>query len=144
MESLSATLTQDHHRCDELFARAEERVSQADWVQAERDFSEFARAMERHFGFEEQELFPAFEEVTGNRRGPTLVMRLEHEQMRTLFHDMQERIRRQDAGGYLGQSETLLILMQQHNIKEEQMLYRMAEQALGDMGPALAARLRQT
>jgi hemerythrin-like domain-containing protein len=144
MESLSATLTQDHHRCDELFARAEERVSQADWVQAEKDFSEFARAMEHHFGFEEQEWFPAFEDVTGNRHGPTQVMRLEHEQMRSLFHDMQEYIRRQDAGGYLGQSETLLILMQQHNIKEEHMLYRMAEQALGDKGPALAARLKQS
>lgn len=144
MESLSATLTEDHHRCDELFARAEARVSQADWVQADRDFSEFFQAQEHHFGFEEQELFPAFEEATGNRRGPTLVMRLEHEQMRTLFRDMQERLRHQDTGGYLGQSETLLILMQQHNMKEEHMLYHMAEQALGDKGPALVARLRQS
>lgn len=144
MESLSATLIQDHHRCDEFFARAEERVAQSDWAQGERDFSDFARAMEHHFGFEEQEMFPAFEDATGNRGGPTQVMRLEHEQMRSLLHDLQERIRRQDAGGYLGQSETLLILMQQHNLKEEHMLYRMAEQALGDKGPALAARLRQS
>jgi hemerythrin-like domain-containing protein len=144
MESLSATLTQDHHRCDELFARAEERVSRADWIQADRDFSEFARAMEHHLDFEEHELFPAFEEITGNRDGPTLVMRLEHQQMRAMFRDMRERVRHRDTGGYLGQSETLLILMQQHNMKEEHMLYRMAELALGEKGPALAARLSQS
>ena len=142
MESLSVSLANDHHRCDALFGRAEERVAQAEWVQAGTEFSEFVRAMERHLVFEEQELFPAFEEVTGNRGGPTQVMRLEHEQMRTMMRDMQECVRRQDANGYLGRSETLLILMQQHNVKEEHILYRMAEQALGEKGTALAARLK--
>lgn len=140
MASISTTLTEDHRHCDILFARAEERVSQGDWAQADRDFSEFARAMERHLGFEEGTLFPAFEQATGNHAGPTQVMRMEHEQMRALFREMEEGIRGQDANRYLGLSETLLILMQQHNMKEEHILYRMAEQALGQEGPTLLAR----
>jgi iron-sulfur cluster repair protein YtfE (RIC family) len=36
----------------------------------------------------------------------------------------------QDAEAYLGHSETLLLLMRQHNMKEEQVLYPMCEQHL--------------
>jgi len=37
----------------------------------------------------------------------------------------------------------LMMLMQQHNIKEEQMLYRMADQALGVEGEAIVAQLSE-
>jgi len=140
MSSISADLTRDHRHCDELFARAEEHVARGDWAQAERDFSEFTRAMEQHFRFEEDNLFPAFEQASGSRAGPTRMMRLEHEQMRALFRDMETGLRAQEANRYLGLSETLLILMQQHNMKEEHILYRLAEQVLGPAGEAPAAR----
>ena len=140
MSSISVTLTQDHRHCDELFARAEERVAHGDWTQAGQDFSEFIEAMEQHLRFEEDNLFPAFEQASGSRAGPTQMMRMEHEQMRALFRDMETSLRAQEASRYLGLSETLLILMQQHNMKEEHILYRMAEQVLGPAGEALAAR----
>lgn len=139
--SLSATLAQDHRRCDGLFARAEERASKGDWAGAEEAFSGFVSAMENHLGFEEQTLFPAFEQATGSQAGPTQVMRMEHTQMRALLREMGEEIRGRNANRYLGLSETLLIMMQQHNMKEEHVLYRLAEQVLGEEGPALAARL---
>jgi len=140
MSSISADLTRDHRHCDELFARAEERVARGDWAQAARDFSEFTNAMEQHFHFEEDSLFPAFEQASGSRAGPTQMMRMEHEQMRTLFRDMETGLQAQEANRCLGLSETLLILMQQHNMKEEHILYRLAEQVLGSAGEALAAR----
>jgi len=140
MASISANLTRDHRHCDELFARAEEHVARSDWTQADRDFSEFTNAMEQHLRFEEDNLFPAFEQASGNRAGPTRMMRMEHEQMRTLFRDMETGLRAREANRYLGLSETLLILMQQHNMKEEHILYRLAEQVLGSAGEALAAR----
>jgi len=143
MSSISANLTRDHRRCDELFARAEEHVARGDWAQAGRDFSEFTNAMERHLRFEEDKLFPAFEQASGSRAGPTRMMRMEHEQMRTLFRDMETGLQAREANRYLGLSETLLILMQQHNMKEEHILYRLAEQVLGSTGEALAARLVQ-
>ena len=140
MASISANLTRDHRHCDELFARAEEHVARSDWTQADRDFSEFTNAMEQHLRFEEDNLFPAFEQASGSRAGPTQMMRMEHEQMRTLFRDMETGLRAREANRYLGLSETLLILMQQHNMKEEHILYRLAEQVLGSAGEALAAR----
>ena len=139
MSSISAALTRDHRHCDELFARVEEHVARGDWAQAGRNFSEFMDAMEQHLRFEETELFPAFERASGSRAGPTQMMRLEHEQMRALFHDMQTGLREQEASRYLGLSETLLILMQQHNMKEEHILYRLAEQMLGSAGETLIA-----
>ena len=144
MASISANLTRDHRHCDELFARVEERVARGDWAQAGRDFSEFTSTMEQHLRFEEDNLFPAFEQASGSRVGPTQMMRMEHEQMRTLFRDMEASVRAEEASRYLGLSETLLILMQQHNMKEEHILYRLAEQVLGSAGEALAARLARS
>jgi len=36
------------------------------------------------------------------------------------------------------------MLIQQHNMKEEHILYRLADQTLGHNAPALAARLAQS
>jgi iron-sulfur cluster repair protein YtfE (RIC family) len=44
--------------------------------------------MEQHFQKEEEVLFPAFEQSTGNTMGPTRVMRLEHQQMREALAEM--------------------------------------------------------
>ncbi|HJP36976.1 MAG TPA: hypothetical protein QF901_13425 [Gammaproteobacteria bacterium] len=44
---------------------------------------------------------------------------------------MANAVDKKDVDDYLGFSETLLIIMQQHNVKEEQVLYPMADQALG-------------
>jgi hemerythrin-like domain-containing protein len=144
MDDIRTTLTDDHRRCDELFARTEKTVAQRNWAQADRDFSGFIAAMENHLRFEEESLFPALEQATGSSDGPTQVMRLEHGQMRALFKDMGEGIGTQDKNRYLGLSETLLILMQQHNMKEEHILYRMADQALGNKASALVARLENS
>lgn len=132
MPSITATLSSDHRRCDEIFADAEAFISQGEWERGAPRFSEYRSAMEHHFSLEENVLFPAFEQRTGHTEGPTEVMRSEHAQMRELLVEMAQTIEQRDADRYLGLSETLLMITQQHNIKEEQMLYRMADQVLGD------------
>ena len=131
MESIEHTMTSDHARCDELFAGAEDAVSENDWEQGATRFTAFNDAMERHFRMEEEILFPGFEKATGTTAGPTEIMRSEHAQMRDLLYRMSAALELQDQDEYLGYSETLLIIMQQHNAKEEQMLYPMADQVLG-------------
>ena len=123
-------MAQDHKKCDLLFAQAENAASTEDWVAAGLAFDEFIQAMERHLGVEEQTLFPAFEEETGVLTGPTEMMRMEHDQMRTLFTEMKDALEKQKGDDFLGTADTLLILMQQHNIKEEQILYSMMDQRL--------------
>jgi iron-sulfur cluster repair protein YtfE (RIC family) len=51
--------------------------------------------------------------------------------MRRLFGEMKPAVAARAAARYLGLSETLLLLMQQHNLKEENMMYPMLDQALG-------------
>jgi hemerythrin-like domain-containing protein len=97
--------------------------------------------MRRHFSMEEDVLFPAFEQRTGMSGGPTFVMREEHRQMNGLLAEMGAALARRDGQAYLGQSETLLMLMRQHNMKEENILYPMSDQALADRQSELLAAM---
>jgi len=67
---------------------------------------------------------------------------MEHEKMRELLSEMESSIESDDSDKFFGLSETLMILMQQHNIKEEQMLYTMADQHLGDDAEHIISRMR--
>ena len=130
MSNITDTMSARHRQCDDIFSEAEELISKGDWSQGAPKFKEFHQSMEHHFSMEEEVLFPTFEQRTGQTMGPTQVMRMEHQQMRQLFAEMAESVEQQDQDKYLGQSETLLMVMQQHNAKEEQILYHMADQVL--------------
>ncbi|MDT8451217.1 MAG: hemerythrin domain-containing protein [Gammaproteobacteria bacterium] len=127
-------MSQDHKDCDLLFAKAETAVSSEDWAAATQTFNEFIEAMESHLSFEEKVLFPAFEEATGITMGPTEMMRMEHDQMRVLLIEMRDALDRQHSDDYLGIADTMLIMMEQHNLKEEQILYNLMDQRLPKEG----------
>ena len=130
--SLPTEVLPDHHRhCDDLFVAAEESVQRGDWPAATAAFLRFHDQMKAHFDAEESLLFPAFEAATGSSAGPTGMMRYEHEQMRSLLAQLEEACETRDGDTYGGVAETLLMMMQQHNMKEENILYPMCDQALG-------------
>ena len=131
MSTILEYMGTDHRACDDLFASAEEAAGNKDWDRARDYFRRFLAAMAHHLAMEEEVLFPAFEERTGMSAGPTQVMRMEHEQMRALIDDMAAAAEAGNVSAYLGASETLNMLMQQHNLKEENMLYPMADRAIG-------------
>lgn len=137
MKTISSYLSGDHDRCDDLFAQAERSIDAQDWPAAERDFGTFRTALDQHLAFEESVLFPAFESATGSSAGPTAVMRMEHEQMREIARQMAEALIARDATDFLGCSETLNTMMQQHNMKEEGILYPMCDRALGERRDAV-------
>jgi hemerythrin-like domain-containing protein len=141
MSTISQYLSDDHNACDDLFASAENAVAAKDWSGARQRFDAFTASMRRHFAREEEVLFPAFEARTGMSGGPTFVMRGEHQQMNQLLAEMATALERADDTAYLGLSETLLMLMRQHNMKEENILYPMADQALADASDSLVARM---
>ena len=132
MSTILDFLGTDHRACDDFFAAAEVAVAQKNRDRARSLFDRFRMAMDRHLAMEEQVLFPAFEAKTGNSMGPTGVMRMEHEQMRALVNDMETAIASGNDASYLGLSETLNMFTQQHNLKEESMLYPMSDQVLAD------------
>jgi len=137
MRTIVDFLGGDHRACDDLFASAEVAVAQKNWDSARSLFERFQTAMAHHLTMEEDVLFPAFEARTGMRTGPTEVMRMEHAQMRGLLQEMAGAVTNADESRYLGLSETLNMLMQQHNLKEENMLYPMSDQVLGGERDAL-------
>ncbi|WP_367398035.1 hemerythrin domain-containing protein [Azonexus sp. R2A61] len=141
--SLRSLLTDDHKHCDDLFAAAEQAAGQ-DVAAAKAAFARFREAMLAHFTGEEEILFPAFEARTGMRMGPTQVMRSEHAQMRELMDDAVDLLAAGKSDDFLGQAETLLIMMQQHNMKEENVLYPMCDQHLAGDAEALGRQLRDT
>ncbi len=139
---ISEFMTGGHRHCDELFACAEQSASQGDLSAATAQFKEFHDNMEHHFTMEEGTLFVRIEEATGNVAGPTTVMRAEHQQMRSLMGQMAEALDSEDGESFLDDCEAILILMQQHNLKEENILYPMADQLLAHDGPNLLEQLR--
>ncbi len=66
-------------------------------------------------------------------KGPTMIMRMEHAQMKAILEDLKSDIEKKDKNHFFGVSESLMMLMQQHNMKEEQMLYKMADMHLGSL-----------
>lgn len=135
-------LSHGHHHCDDLFVAAENVVADGDIDAGKLSFEAFRQEMEVHFSMEESVMFPAFEDITGMTAGPTAVMRAEHVQMREVFGQMQAAVAANNADEYLGLSETLLMIMQQHNFKEEQMLYGMADSVLGAEAESIIERMK--
>jgi len=142
MSNISEYLGLGHRHCDDLFVDAENAMADGKFDEAEAKYQAFHAEMETHFSMEENVMFPAFESATGMSGGPTEMMRLEHMQMRELLGQMQTAMVERDAEEYLGLSETLLMLMQQHNFKEENMLYRMADSVMGPEGASVVERMQ--
>lgn len=131
---LTQPLHHHHKHCDDLFAAAEALAHAGDWDGAERLGEKFCAEIEAHFTTEEQVLFPAFATATGMSGGPVAVMRMEHAQMRDLMAQLAAATKAQDRGTYAGIADTLLIMMQQHNMKEENILYPMCDDSLASSG----------
>jgi len=129
MSTIKEFLTSDHGRCDEYFADMEKNATES-LEGAKESCEAFIHETEKHFQMEERVMFEEFESKTGMTEGPTAMMRHEHAQMRGLMAQMLEAIEAGNKDKFFGTTETFMILQQQHNMKEEQMLYPMAQQHL--------------
>lgn len=142
MPTIHQLMSDDHRRCDDIFVQIERHIQAKHWDLAQQAFNEFRHGVLQHFKTEETILFPAFEVKTGMTRGPTQVMRGEHVEMRELMQAAGDALTAQDSERYSGEAETLLIMMQQHNVKEEHMLYPMCDQRLSDEVDALVPHMQ--
>ena len=66
---------------------------------------------------------------------------MEHQQMRNLLARMSEAVLCGNQEDILEVDETMMILMQQHNVKEEGILYPMADQHLASYREELIERM---
>ena len=132
-----------HHRqCDDAFAKVENLVAGNDWSNPAA-FDEFFAIMTKHFKAEEDVLFVAIEKKMGGPIGPTQVMRQEHQQMSVLMERMKDAFAAKDQKTFLSASDTWMIIAQQHNMKEEEILYPMMDEALRENATAVIAKTRE-
>jgi len=141
-ENIKHFMEIDHSRCDQLYADGEAAILDNQMELGKEMIEAFVLNMGRHFDMEENIFFPAFEERTGMTQGPTQVMRMEHQQMRNVLTQMKDALTAEDSDTVLSAGETLLILMQQHNLKEEGMLYPMADGQISDISETLLKKMQ--
>ncbi|HEY7160306.1 MAG TPA: hemerythrin domain-containing protein [Acidobacteriota bacterium] len=122
----------DHHRLDNLFIEFQ-RLKYVDFNEAKKNFIAFKFGLQRHIIWEEEVLFPLFEEKTGmSNAGPTLVMRLEHKDIGTFLEQIHTKVKTGDPGSE-SEEKLLLCTLKLHNIKEENVLYPAIDQCLTEM-----------
>ena len=141
MQTIAGFMSAEHRACDETFAIAEQAALTYNWSDAETAFNKFRTELAKHFRMEEDKLFPMLISA-GGPAGPVQVMRMEHAQMNALVEEMANSLVQKEAKRYGGLSETLLIVMQQHNLKEEHMLYPIADNFLEAHREALIDSMR--
>lgn len=129
--SIHEHYTEDHQQLDALFHRFQ-NLKATDRTSAEKAFEEFKAGRERHLRWEEEILFPSFERKLGHLQGgPTAVMRWEHQKIRQYLDAIAQRLARQDfdtEDDEIG-LETVLC---PHNRKEEEILYPMMDEMVGE------------
>ena len=133
----------DHRACDHLLTEAENALAAKKTEEATALFESFYQATNHHFDMEERELFITFEKRTGMMGGPTQMMRYEHQQLRSLLESMLLALRENRHNDFFGIGESMMIMLQQHNMKEEQMLYPMIDRALGTDGELMIQTLKE-
>ncbi len=141
MQNIADFMSTGHRECDVAFAIAEQAASEKNWSTAEIAFNDFSVNMARHFLMEEDKLFPMLLSA-GGPDAPVNVMVMEHAQMNELIDQIAHSLEKKESETYGGLSETLLIMMQQHNLKEEQILYPIADKLLEDQRENLINSLR--
>jgi len=121
-KTITALYVEDHDRLDELF-KVFQKTKRSDFVKAKEAFKEFKVGLQRHIVWEEELLFPLWEEKTGMiEDGPTPVMRFEHSQIKQYLDAIHQKVEGQNLDTDQ-EEQALLNLLGSHNRKEERALY---------------------
>ena len=120
--TISAMFDEDHDRLDGLF-KSFQTLKRTDFPKAKTAFVDFKAGLQRHVVWEEDVLFPLWEKKTGMiGGGPTIVMRREHQEIGDCLEGIYRKVQAQNPETDR-EEETLLDLLDRHNMSEEQVLY---------------------
>ena len=119
----------DHDRLDELF-RSFQKLKRTDFPKAKEFFKEFKFGLQRHIIWEEEILFPLFEQRTGMYgNGPTHIMRSEHRQIGMHLEAIHEKVKLNDPESDYDE-QMMLNILAMHNQKEVHILYPAIDRSL--------------
>lgn len=143
---VSAFLGWDHERLGVLLGDVSRLVGEGAHSEAAPIFAEFACGLSWHIDAEETTVFPMFEERTGITEGPTTVLREEHRLIRLQMDTVTGALRAGDRAAAALALSALEDTLDEHNLKEEQVLYPMTDGAMTDAAErdALVDRIQLT
>src|SRR5918996_5201998 len=128
---IQQSFQQDHERLDELFKQFQ-NLKRSDYAKAKESFKDFKFGLQRHIVWEEEVLFPVWEEQTGMMSmGPTEVMRAEHRQIGEYLEAIHKKVQ-EDNPDSDADEQRLLAVLGSHNLKEERILYPAIDNLLND------------
>lgn len=137
-ETIYSYLTKDHERLDDLLENF--IVQLQDGKLAFDIFEQFNSGLKRHIQWEEELLFPLFENYTGSvNSGPTAVMRNEHIDIISLINTIADKQNNQIT--ISNATTQLKTLLANHNFKEERILYPLMDKYFS--GEEVAEGLKQ-
>ena len=126
-KTISEFFEQDHDRLDALF-KTSQKLKWSDFAKAKEAFEEFVFGLQRHIVWEEDLLFPLWEEKTGmSDGGPTFVMRAEHRRIGQQLEAIHDKVAKRNVESD-HEEQALVELLGSHNIKEERVLYPSIDQ----------------
>jgi len=118
---------EDHDRLDGLF-QSFQALKRSDAAKAKAAFKEFKFGLQRHIVWEEELLFPLWEEKTGlSDGGPTFVMRHEHRRIGEQLEAIHRKVAEENPDSDQ-EEQALTALLASHNLKEERVLYPSLDQ----------------
>jgi hemerythrin-like domain-containing protein len=129
--SVREFLGADRRRLDAALRDAARLAHGGAFEAAAATFDEFRRGLDRHIDMEERILFPSFAELTGAPNGPASMMHLEHTRIRRLMNTIDASLRAKDFAAFLEAIREFTTLLEEHNDKEDNVLYPMIDRALG-------------
>lgn len=122
MKTILNLLNHEHERLDELFVQFRD-LMENNRTEARDAFRDFDSGLRQHIKFEEQTLFPLYEEEFAlNGEGPTHIMRLEHRIIQQLLAELDRKLKSVASAGAAEQI-VLLELLRNHNNREESVIY---------------------
>jgi len=123
MTTILEFMSVDHDRLDnKIKMYSTEKL--IDIERAESIFLSFKSELEQHIIWEEDILFPVFEEKTGIKDGgPTSVMRMEHIQIKNHLQEIKRKLRTKKIQDPCKEEINLVKVLESHNQKEENILY---------------------
>jgi len=129
MSTILKFMADDHDRLDRIFGDFK-KIKNSDKAKAKELFRLFKTGLQRHIVWEEEILFPIFEEKTGMRNaGPTAVMRNEHQEIKKFLETIHGGVANAKIDTNDAESGLVAVLTD-HNNKEENILYPWIDKSL--------------
>ena len=124
------TLASHHRRCDELFALARRAGTSARRNELRATLNRLREALLSHFSFEEQHVFPLYEQASGVEGG-TEWLCAQHDDMRGMLWVLATLSPERDAERYRADLAALQEAFDAHAAEEERRMYPVFERLLG-------------